>query len=722
VTCAVCLGLSICLSVACAPATVNAPAPAVVPQPEPPPVTWEEKLDWIMRLEDQRLVRDPNPPPPAVLVPATRTQPAIVAPLSPSDLIRLLGDREGRVRRRAALALGRVGLPEAVDPLTRVLAADEEREVRQMAAFALGLIGDPAARPALLASLNDQDLLTQGRAAEALGQIGDRTDAMAVSDMVQRHVRGGALAAIGADDLTYPLAPPAEVARLGLYALVRLGSFEALAAATLDAGGQPVSAWWPVAYALQRIGDMRAVPALVSLLNTPGRYTAAFAARGLGVVKAATGASALRQIVEQRTAHRAVIIQALRALAAIGDAASTPMLTRIVSDAETDALLRVEAMTTLSAVASSESLDLVLDLMSDSSPPIRALAMRTLARIDPDGFLVTLSGLDPDRDWNVRTAQAAAFGSLPMARGSAGLLALLDDRDPRVIPAVLAGLVAAKAPEAERILLERLQADDFGIRAAAANGLAELKAAGAGAALVEAYRAAVGDSTYVARAAILTAVNRLDPTAAQPVLQEALRDREWAVRVRAAMMYRERGSADPAVDTAIRPAGSGRSVTDDERRGLMAPKFSPHAFIETDRGVIEMELAILDAPYTVANFMALARRNFFDGIAIHRVVADFVMQDGDPRGDGEGGPGYTIRDEINPRPYLRGTVGMALDWEDTGGSQFFITHSPQPHLDGRYTVFGHVVEGMEVVDRLVPGDVIRRVRIWDGTEAGATKD
>ena len=81
------------------------------------------------------------------------------------------------------------------------------------------------------------------------------------------------------------------------------------------------------------------------------------------------------------------------------------------------------------------------------------------------------------------------------------------------------------------------------------------------------------------------------------------------------------------------------------------------------------------------------------------------MQDGDPRGDGEGGPGYTIRDEINERPYLRGTVGMALDWEDTGGSQFFITHSPQPHLDGRYTVFGQVVQGMDVVDRLQQWDV-----------------
>ena len=90
------------------------------------------------------------------------------------------------------------------------------------------------------------------------------------------------------------------------------------------------------------------------------------------------------------------------------------------------------------------------------------------------------------------------------------------------------------------------------------------------------------------------------------------------------------------------------------------------------------------------------------------------MQDGDPRGDGEGGPGYTIRDELNERPFVRGTVGMALSWRDTGGSQFFITHSPQPHLDARYTAFGHVVNGMEVVDRIQQGDTIQRVRVWDG--------
>jgi len=690
-------------------ASVSAPVQAPLPQLQV--LTWEDKLGWIMRLEDQRIVRDPNPPPPVVLVPATSTQPAIVATSSPSDLIRLLNDNEARVRRRAALALGRVGLAEAVEPLTGLL-GDEEPGVRQMAAFALGLIGATDARPALLAALDDADPEVQGRAAEALGMIGDAADAVEVSAMVRMHIGAGALAGVAADDLTFPLAPAVEAARLGLYALVRLGSYEALAAASLDAAGRPISAWWPVSFAIQRLGDPRGAAALVTLLNTPGRYTAAFAARGLGVMKAPAAAEPLRQIVEQRTAHPAVVIQAVRALAAIGDVATAPLVTRIVVDADADVTLRLEAMTALSVLATADSLDLLLDLMSDSAPAMRGSAIRTLARVDPDTLLSALSGMDPDRDWTVRAAEVAALATLPPARARARLGMLSQDQDTRVVSAVVAALVASKAPGSETTLVEWLDADDFAVRAAVARGLGELKVSSSAPALVEAYRAADGDSTYAARAAMLAALAQLDPTVARPLLEDALRDRNWAVRVRAAVLLRE-GGAD-VDETVMRPAPAGRAITDEEWQTLVSPRFSPHAYIETDDGVIEIELAILDAPLTVANFVALARAGFFDGVAIHRVIPDFVVQGGDPRGDGEGGPGYTIRDEINMRPYLRGTVGMALDWADTGGSQFFITHSPQPHLDGRYTVFGHVVAGMDVVDRLVPSDVIRRVRIRDG--------
>jgi cyclophilin family peptidyl-prolyl cis-trans isomerase len=687
---------------------------ATPPPPAPPVVTWEEKLQWIMRLEDQRILRDPNPPAPVILRPSTGRQPAIVAPPPPSDLLRLLKDPEARTRRRAALAAGRVGLSEAIAPLSALLSGDEEPEVRQMAAFALGLIADASARAALQKALGDPSALVQGRAAEALGLIGDRGDASLVGGMVRAHVQAGVLASIAPDDLTQPMSPQIEAVRLGLYALVRFRDFGALAAAALDGQGQPVSRWWPVSFALQRIEDPKAAPALLALLNTEGRYTAAFAARGLGAVKATQAAPALATIIRDRRRDPAVVIQAIRAIAAIGHGGSSPALAAIVADAKADAAVRVEALTALGALRADGVTDLLLDLMSDPSPPLRGGAMRALASIDPETFLTALSGLDPDRDWTVRTAQAAALGTLTAEQAQPRLQVMLRDADQRVVPAVLNALVAVKAPHVAEILLSHLEAEDFAVRAAAAHGLGRLKVASASPALAAAFRAAEGESTYVARAAALAALVTVDPAAARPLLQAALGDRDWAVRVRAEALLRElKAPVDPG---AIRPAPPGRPMSAPELAWAAAPPYSPRAYIETSRGTIEIELAVLDAPATVASFIDLARRGFFNGVPIHRVVADFVVQDGDPRGDGEGGPGYTLRDEINQRPYLRGTVGMALDWADTGGSQFFITHSPQPHLDARYTVFGGVVNGMEVVDRIQPRDAIASIRIWDGVK------
>jgi len=135
--------------------------------------------------------------------------------------------------------------------------------------------------------------------------------------------------------------------------------------------------------------------------------------------------------------------------------------------------------------------------------------------------------------------------------------------------------------------------------------------------------------------------------------------------------------------------------------------------IETKKGRVTIELRADAAPITVANIVALSGRGYFDDMAIHRVVPNFVVQAGDPRGDGSGGPGYAIPCEINDLRYRRGSVGMALSGKDTGGSQFFIAHTDLPHLDGGYTVFGNVLEGMEVVDKLEEGDRIVRALILD---------
>jgi cyclophilin family peptidyl-prolyl cis-trans isomerase len=137
----------------------------------------------------------------------------------------------------------------------------------------------------------------------------------------------------------------------------------------------------------------------------------------------------------------------------------------------------------------------------------------------------------------------------------------------------------------------------------------------------------------------------------------------------------------------------------------------PVVVLETSKGEIRIRCLADEAPIHVASFVELVGQGYYDGLIWHRVVSNFVIQGGDPRGDGWGGAGYTLRDEINRVRYGRGAVGMPKAGKDTGGGQIFITHIPTPHLDGNYTVFGQVVEGLDVVDRIEVGDAIVRARV-----------
>jgi len=137
------------------------------------------------------------------------------------------------------------------------------------------------------------------------------------------------------------------------------------------------------------------------------------------------------------------------------------------------------------------------------------------------------------------------------------------------------------------------------------------------------------------------------------------------------------------------------------------------AEIETNKGVIELELYPNHAPKTVNNFVFLAKKGFYDGLLFHRVISNFMIQGGDPTGSGAGGPGYSFEDEVadNPLTHERGVISMANAGPNTNGSQFFITHSPQPHLNGKHTVFGKVVSDQNVVDSIQQGDKMEQVKI-----------
>ena len=674
-----------------------------------PIVSFEQKLSWILRLEDQRVLRDPAPSP---VAPAVRRRGREAVSQSPvPDLTRLLGDDDARVRRRAALAVGRVGLAEGVPSLLTALTSDPEPEIRQMAAFALGLTRNPAAVEALVAALMDPEPLVQGRAAQALGMIG----AEAVSEEIGRVVATHALAAslVAPDEIRYPLEPAVEAFRLAVYALGQLKAFPALAAATLADEAEPRIRWWPVAYALQRVEDPRASRALVSFARSDGVYGPVFAARGLGALKHTTAAPELLALVDARRDPR-VVVSAIRALAELASDDAVPALFQLAVTRDLDASVRLEAVAALGELRARDAVELCLDLLSDAWPAMRATAVQALARIDAETFVLVLSTRDPDAHWSVRLAVAEALESIEAAVAVPRLTAMLDDPDQRVIPGVLAALARHRDSTIEAVLIEHLKAADPAVRMRAAGLFGEIRAGGGPAALEAAYRLGTGDTTYVARAAALDALAAYGLPAARDVLTEALEDGDWAVRLRAAGHLVR---LDPESDAmaVIRPAPTRLAAADYEDPSLVQPSVSPHVFIETDKGTIQVELMVLESPLSVRSFVTLVGSGFFDGLSVHRVVPNFVVQAGDPRGDGEGGPGYTLRDEVGELPYLRGTVGMALDWEDTGGSQFFITHSPQPHLDARYTVIGRVIEGMQVVDRLQQGDVIRRMSVWDGT-------
>jgi cyclophilin family peptidyl-prolyl cis-trans isomerase len=241
-----------------------------------------------------------------------------------------------------------------------------------------------------------------------------------------------------------------------------------------------------------------------------------------------------------------------------------------------------------------------------------------------------------------------------------------------------------------------LRDPDFYVRATVIGALADRPSAADLAAVLASYSQAGTDSANDARLAAIQYVGALWK------LDSSSLNATWL-----AHLARTPVPSDPLERAA------GKTIPVWSSWGNVAPKPRPVGWYEQIVRAIVMPAYVgktLNATInTVRGPISLARSGYYRNTRFHRVVPNFVAQDGDPRDDGNGGPGYAIRDEMNPRRYERGAVGMALSGPDTGGSQYFITHSPQPHLDGHYTVFARVVRGYDVLDRLVQGDLITRV-------------
>ena len=699
-----------------------ASACASAPPPPAPVVTFEQKLGWMLRLEDRRILSDPTlaPAVPPVLPPRRGAGSAAPVFVPQPDLLVLVRDPEARVRRRAALAIGRVGLTDGLPALARLL-QDAEPDVRAMAAFATGLVGSRDGAGSLTAALTDPSPLVRGHAAEGLGIICtpaqgaaetacDAAVAPAIADMAQPYA---AAAAAMTGDLETASTPEADAWRLALYAIVRIRDWNALSRIAL-ADGRPVTTWWPVAYALQRINNAAAVPALTELAGGDTVVGAAFAMRGLADHRVADARPLFTSTALDPNKDVRLRITAVRALGRFPGPESAETLVTLLADRKLDDNLRLETVTALGAAGDASAVEPLLDLLADEWPVMRATALGVVARLDPANFTVVLSGLQSDPDWSVRAALARLLAPLPEEAARPRIEELWADADTRVHGAALAAAIQAKLPEADAWMKEALTRPNSGARGAAIAEIGRRRPDWGAAALRDGYAAWKDEPDYGARSAALGALARYGADAARETLVAALSDRDWAVRLHARGLLEP---LDPAAATqaSIRPVPNTWPEGVYEHPTVVSPSYSPRVSIDTRHGTIVIELDVVDAPLTTWNFLELARKGFYTGVRFHRVVPNFVIQAGDPRGDGQGGAGRTIRDELHPEPYLRGTVGMALAGPDTGGSQFFIMHSPAPHLDGRYTVFGKVVSGMDVVDRIRQGDAIDRMRVTDGS-------
>ena len=628
------------------------------------------------------------------------------------ELERDLADRDRGVRRRAALAAGRIGDSSLVPALLPLL-ADGEPEVRQMAAFGLGLIGDPRAKEALVAALKDPETAVRARAAEAVGRIGDATTAPALAAAVVEAVpKGAAVLTIRGDDPGRANDPWLAL-RLGLFALVRLKNVPAAESALL-ADGKSRFDWWAATWTAMRLEAPPLRPVLVAAASSSDPLSRALAARGLGALKEPAGLDVIAPLLRDRDEQ--VVVNALRAVGTIGDARGVAMIAPSLRSSNLTFVW--EALKALAQLPPDRTLrGAVVNLVGHEQPWIRAAALPVLARLDREEFALVLSGLDPDPVWWVRGALATALGVAGDDVSLGILYGMLRDPDARVIPAVLEALRKARGPDSLDTLRRMLEHPDFAVRAAAAEGIVELKATGQSDVLASAYERSLRDADLDARLALVAALAvQKDARALDTLRAAAASDPSRVVRERAGAALRGSGQEGPWAgrEPVRRPPLDYR-----EAMAVYDPRpdvklYTPRAILHTRYGRIEIHLDVVETPLTTANFIDLARRGFYDGLSFHRVVPGFVIQGGDPRGDGNGGPGYPIRCEVGERPYGRGAVGMALSGKDTGGSQFFITQSPQPHLDGGYTLFGWVAEGMEVVDRIRPGDLIERVEIWTG--------
>jgi HEAT repeat protein/cyclophilin family peptidyl-prolyl cis-trans isomerase len=590
-------------------------------------------------------------------------------------------------------------------------AAHEDPAVRRAAVRALGRIQDRATLPAVLARFEDPDPAVRREALFAAGQLaapGAVEPLVRAARREEGELRARAVEALGrvpgadAGFLQGALAgdPDARVRGEAALALWRAGArpaFASLRAATADTSAE---VRFRAVYALVRLKAAEARPEYARALRDPDARGRMFAARGLRETPDPAAAAELAAAVDDPDWRVAV-----EAAWALGGCGGETRVWEALGRAARHRSFHVRGAA-LSALDGPLATDerargMVEAALRDPSPTVRLHAAHRLGAVRRAAALPELAALAADPDWRVRMGAARGLSEIGAADPPEALLRLLEDPDPRVRIGALERLDRFKGSAVARErALEALGVRDLGVRGTAATLLATLGRPED----ADALRAARADSGALelgeVRVNVLDALAKVLGKGALRDLEDGLADRDPQVREGAAKALGTL-TGEPRVHALERERSAGEPAPGDVPRGEV------RARLRTERGDLVLRLFPDEAPRHVAVLLALARRGFYRDLTFHRVELNFVVQGGDPRGDGWGGPGFFLPDEINLEPFTEGTLGMPKAGKETGGCQLFLTHHPTPHLDGRYTVFGRVVEGGEVLERLEIGDAIR---------------
>lgn len=619
-----------------------------------------------------------------------------------SALAAFFASTDVRIRQQAINAAGKM-LDTTAVPLILPFLADSAAAVRQEAAFALGQLGTAAARSPLLEHWPVEHVPAVRQALMgALGKAGDTSVVRYVAEALEDRddiLRGEAALAV------------ARLAVRGIpvqYCLPRLDKLFSAA---------PAGVRWRAAYALMRIADSSSRRVFINLLADNDPRVRMMAARGLGALRGIVPPLALSDAARTDADWR-VRVNAARAL---GFLLRQDVLNNLPLQDQNEHV----------RLAALQALGMIARALPDADPQLAAIRTFLREQLAPEN--------SHGKSWYelgataLALAQADSAGALEVLRprlqgadaylGSRLAAALGESKDPAAVPllqrlfetgpgpvrvAVLEALANFTTPAAAGIALQALSAKDPVLTALAAKYLADRAVPDAryGAAILQSCQELLSTLEAETAEMIFAALAKLKVQAAVPLLEAALAHRERAVG-RSAAVALEKLTGRSYADQLPRTTAPHVKFAD---RDLLSLR-GKHAVITTRYGNMEFALYTDEAPLTCLNFVRLAKQGFYNGLTFHRVVPNFVIQGGDPRGDSWGSPGYTIRSEFNAHQFARGTLGMASAGPDTEGSQFFITHSPQPHLDGKYTAFGRLVRGGEVLDAIQPGTVIKKVAI-----------